>query len=382
MAPDWDYIIVGGGASGLSLAYMLSVSKIPFNRVLIFEPDAKIENDRTFSYWTTQQDADPWNSILYKTWNACTFKPHPLPSFDISPFVYKTVRAADFYRFVKSHLQQDNRFEIRQQVVSKIETHQHIGIVYSCGEAYTAQWVFNSAFRNQELIPSKPHLWQHFKGWCIECQEPVFKTFNVPIFMDFTIDQKNDCRFIYVLPYTNHRALIEYTGFSTQTWNDLEYEETLKSYISALHITKYSIYERESGKIPMSANAFKNPYGSRVIPIGTAGGCTKMSSGYTFAFILKHSQQICNALHMGQRPQAYKRHWRFEWYDKTVLEVLQHTHFKGAKLFSHLFKTHPPQRLFRFLNEESNLSEELKIMWSMPFKVFIPAALRALKHMF
>lgn len=381
MAPEWDFIIVGGGASGLSLAYTLSISELAFNRVLIFEPETKIENDRTFSYWTTDQHEDPWDSILFKTWNACTFKPHQKSRFDISPFVYKTLRAADFYKFVKTQLQQDTRFVILQQAVSNIETHQEYGLVYSNGTPYKAQWVFNSAYRHQTIISSKPHLWQHFKGWSIKSIEPVFKLQNAPIFMDFTVDQKNDCRFMYVLPYSNHSALIEYTGFSAHTWDDAEYEDAIKAYISTLQISNYTIFEHESGKIPMSANAFKNPYGARVIPIGTAGGCTKMSSGYTFAFILKHSHQICNALLKGTTPQAYKRQWRYEWYDKTLLEVLQHTNYGGAKLFTHLFKMHTPQRLFKFLNEESTFTDELKIMWSMPFKVFIPAAMRAIKHM-
>lgn len=377
MATDWDYIIVGGGASGLSLAYMLSVSNLSFSRVAIIEPDPKLRNDRTFSYWTSNSETDPWDSIIYKRWNTCTFKPHRQAAFSILPYTYKTLRAQDFYAFVKNRLAQDARFEWISEAVTALKTKGNAAEVCTAQSLYRAPWVFNSAFRHQRINSEKPHLYQHFKGWTIKAQHPVFKNL-APVFMDFSIPQQNDCRFMYVLPYSDNTALVEYTGFSKNTWPNEVYTQALQSYLKEWPITAYTVLETEEGCIPMSAHAFVNPYGARVVPLGTAGACTKMSSGYTFKFILSHSRQICNQLQNHTNPTPFRRSKRFEWFDKTLLQVLVDKKQSGAQIFSLLFKKHPPQRILRFLNEESRWHEEFKIMWSMPLRVFLPAALKAL----
>ncbi|RYY11780.1 MAG: FAD-dependent oxidoreductase, partial [Cytophagaceae bacterium] len=49
--PEYDYLLVGGGAAGLSLAYYLAQEpRLASQRVLLIEPAAKDQNDRTWSY--------------------------------------------------------------------------------------------------------------------------------------------------------------------------------------------------------------------------------------------------------------------------------------------------------------------------------------------
>ncbi|RZK28105.1 MAG: FAD-dependent oxidoreductase, partial [Hymenobacter sp.] len=48
----YDYLLVGGGAAGLSLAYHLAQEpSLASKRVLLIEPEAKDQNDRTWSFW-------------------------------------------------------------------------------------------------------------------------------------------------------------------------------------------------------------------------------------------------------------------------------------------------------------------------------------------
>ena len=61
----FDYIIAGGGAAGLSLAWNLSRSEILRNKtVLIIDRDDKKRNDRTWGFWT--KDFVDFDDILFR----------------------------------------------------------------------------------------------------------------------------------------------------------------------------------------------------------------------------------------------------------------------------------------------------------------------------
>ena len=49
---DFDYIIIGGGCAGLSLAYELDVhDKLRDKTLAIIEPRAQYKRDKTWSFW-------------------------------------------------------------------------------------------------------------------------------------------------------------------------------------------------------------------------------------------------------------------------------------------------------------------------------------------
>ena len=109
--------------------------------------------------------------------------------------------------------------------------------------------------------------------------------------------------------------------------------------------------------------------------IGTAGGQTKASSGYTFQFIQKQSEKIVNCLVAGNSLKEIRTApGRFKFYDDTLLHILYHNSFRADKIFSHLFKKNKPQHVLRFLDNESSIIDELKIIGSLPAWPFLKAA--------
>ena len=49
---EFDYIIIGGGCSGLSLAYELEITnKLKKKTLAIIEPREKYQKDKTWSFW-------------------------------------------------------------------------------------------------------------------------------------------------------------------------------------------------------------------------------------------------------------------------------------------------------------------------------------------
>jgi lycopene beta-cyclase len=157
-----------------------------------------------------------------------------------------------------------------------------------------------------------------------------------------------------------------------------QYDEVLKKYIHGfLKIENYSVIDEEFGAIPMTNNSFQKS-NERIINIGTAGNQTKASSGFTFSFIQKHSDAIINELINNKSPQLSSSFFkkRFNLYDSILLNILYKKKMNADEIFAHLFKKNSPQRILKFLDNETSFVEELKIMNSVPTRIFLPVAIR------
>jgi lycopene beta-cyclase len=135
--------------------------------------------------------------------------------------------------------------------------------------------------------------------------------------------------------------------------------------------------EEEFGIIPMTNFAFSKGQG-RIINIGTAGGRTKASSGYTFQFIQKHSKAIVDALIRNGNPQVSGESRRFHFYDSVLLHILYHNRLPGSGIFSDLFERNKASQVLKFLDNETSLLEELRIISTLPTLPFSIAALKQL----
>jgi lycopene beta-cyclase len=196
--------------------------------------------------------------------------------------------------------------------------------------------------------------------------------------MDFRADQKHGTAFVYCMPFTDTKALVEYTLITKELLQPEQYDEELKNYIDQfLHNTSYRIEEKEFGVIPMTNHRFPAHH-NNIINIGTAGGQTKASSGYTFRFIQKHSAEIVKQLISTGQPFVPRMDKRFHFYDSTLLHILYHNTLPGKKIFTDFFKKNKPQQVLRFLDNESSVKDELKIISSLPVFPFLKAALKQL----
>ncbi|MEO7120679.1 MAG: lycopene cyclase family protein, partial [Ginsengibacter sp.] len=108
--------------------------------------------------------------------------------------------------------------------------------------------------------------------------------------------------------------------------------------------------------------------------IGTAGGQTKPSTGYTFRFIQKEADKIVEELlSKGQISVVKKINNRFLFYDSTLLHILSKKLLAGKTIFSMLFKKNPATIIFKFLDNETTVAQELKLLNSLPKKIFSKA---------
>ena len=154
------------------------------------------------------------------------------------------------------------------------------------------------------------------------------------------------------------------------------YTSALKQYIrEQLHCGDYEIKEREKGIIPMSDHPIKSQEG-RIIYLGTAGGFTKGSTGYTFRFIQKHTAAIVAQLIKTGKPAISAiSPGRFATYDATLLYLLSSRRLSGEKIFSTLFKRNKSTQILKFLDNETSLMEEIRIFKTLQKREFALALL-------
>lgn len=378
MKNSYDYIITGAGCAGLSLLFrMMNDPFFDEKKILVADESFKNKNDRTWCFW--EKENGLFENIIHHRWQQIDFFSNEFSArFDIFPYQYKMIRSIDFYDHIINAAKQRTNIDFHFGKIEAVENEADKAFALIDEKKIYANYLFNSILFNRSFT-GKYNLLQHFKGLLIETDENIFDE-KIATFMDFRVNQIYGTTFVYVLPVAANKALVEYTLFSEKILSQYEYDEALKNYLSEFFkINTYKIIEEEFGIIPMTDHRFSKG-SEKIINIGTAGGQTKASSGFTFQFIQKHSAAIVDALINKKDPlienSFFKK--RFHLYDKTLLHILHHKKMNGAEIFSDLFKKNPPQRVMRFLDNETNFSDELKIMQSVPSKIFLPAALKEL----
>ena len=373
----YDYIITGSGASGLMLAYrMAKDSFFDTASILIIDKEKKTSNDRTWCFW--ENGKGEWDDLLHKSWDKIVFKSNlHQNTIPLQSYTYKMIRSAKFYKKLWNSIDAKNNISfIEANVVSVLDTSEGTIVETSTGK-YHAVKLLNSVDFDQKYTQQEkyPVLLQHFIGWFVETKKNQFDD-SAATFMDFTVDQKRNTRFMYVLPVSANKALFEYTLFSKDVLLKEEYEQELQKYLELKSITDYTIIEKEKGVIPMTSFKFWRDNSKNILNIGTVGGWTKASTGYTFKNTSKQTLQLISFLKSDNDFTNYRKKTRFWFYDLLMLDVLANHNHIGSKLFSKLFQRNSLKNIFRFLDEETSFIEDLRIMLSMPPLRFIVALFR------
>lgn len=394
----YHYIFTGSGLSALMTVYeMLLSGKFEDKSILLIDENAKKVNDRTWCFWDendTPLKGHPskrrelFGEIISKKWNQAIFANKKFNRvLELAPYQYKKINGLDFYELVfKKISEHKNIHFLNQKVVDFTELGNHC-IVKTESETFTCNKIFNSIY-NPEIVKSQskfPLIQQHFIGWFIKSKEAIFNP-NCATFMDFSVEQKGNTRFMYVLPTSENEALLEYTLFSKDLLSTEEYETEIQKYIENLGITEYEIIEKEQGNIPMTCYPFWKHNTKNTINIGSAGGWTKASTGYTFKNASKKSKalvqfleksissEVSESLDMTDFRKFHKKD-KFWFYDLLLLDILSSKNELGSKIFSSMFKKGNSNLIFKFLDEETTLWEDLQVIWKCPKTMFVKALL-------
>ena len=353
---EFNYVIIGGGCAGLSLAYELEINKKLENKTLaIIETRTEYKRDKTWSFWKIVPHR--FEDCVKKSWENFSINlTSKTKHVECNNFPYQTIDSGLFYEKINKKLKENNNISFFKSITD-------IDLNNS--------FIFNSVL---SLNADKNNLWQHFCGVEIETKNNFFdeSIFNL---MDFDCEQRNDVHFFYTLPFAKNRALVKTTWLSKMNDNSLkDYDNQIKNYIEQnLKIKNYEIVYKEEGAIPLFYPSNFNE--KNKINIGTAGGMTRLSTGYTFLNIQEQSKFIRENIDNISNIKTFKIGKKYQFLDKIFLNVLEKHPEKMPNIFFNMFSA-SSNTVIKFLSNKSNLLEDLLIILKMPKLIFLKSLIK------
>ena len=347
---EFDYVIIGGGCAGLSLAYELEIhNKLLDKTLAIIETRPDYKRDKTWSFWKVFDHN--FQDCVIKSWDNFSINtPEASQELRNKRYSYQSVDSGKFYNKINLKLSTNKNIQFFKNV-DKLNTANSI--------------IFNSVYDGSA---DKSNLWQHFQGIEIETSKDIFDD-QILNLMDFNCEQRDAVHFFYTLPFSKNKALIETTWLSNLE-NDSyqDYDLQLENYIkNNLGIKDYRVNFTEKGAIPLFYPQVKN---KDEINIGSAGAMTRLSTGYTFLNIQEHSKFIRENLDNIKDKKPYHIGKKYEFLDNIFLNVLKNNPEKMPNIFFKMFKG-SSNTVIKFLSNKSNFLEDLIIISKMPKLIFI-----------
>ncbi|MGW9348327.1 lycopene cyclase family protein [Nocardiopsis flavescens] len=383
---DHDVVIVGGGAAGLTLAHRLAGVNHPGGapvRVALLEPPPGPHTPppRTWCFW--EPEGGDWDDLLAARWRRLTVVGPDGASrtAPADPFVYKMLRSTDLESRVRAGF--GGRVEPVPLLVEGVRDGADGAVVEGVmpdgsPARLTASWVFDSR-PPRPLPPGRTLLFQHFRGWFVRTPGDAFDP-GAAVLMDFRPPQpENAVAFAYVLPLSAREALVEYTEFGPAPLATAEYDRLLAAHCARLGLAGFEVTAAEQGVIPMTDAPLRPRAGRRVFRIGTAGGATRPSTGYTFSGVLRQTAAVAEALERGRVPVPPVPHRRRHLaMDAVLLRALATGRVRGAEFFTRLLAPDRLGDVLAFLDGGTRLPRELALGLRTPVG---PMSLTALDHL-
>jgi len=372
----YDYIFAGAGCAALSLVFHLNRSSLSNKTILLIDPMLNQVPNKTWCYWAEKPLAiHPKNSHF--SWNTLNFKiGNEAFQKKLGNLNYFHLNSRDFYSSVLEELKKSKNIFFKTATVQGIKESSDAATVTTLeGNQYHGNTVFDSRFAPTSFVAT-PYLKQVFAGWHIETSQPLFDPTSFTM-MDIQKNSASPFEFFYILPFSQTSALIELTAYSQENI-DLEIlEGKLKKYLSyVLNSSEYHVSFQEMGVIPMTNKRILHSPSSRIFPIGTTAGWTKASTGYTFQKIQENSSVIVRNIENGLPTlQGINHKGRFEFYDNILLTIATKWPEKLSAVFADLFRKNSPEKVLRFLSEETSLYDEVKLLGKLNYSIFIKSLL-------
>ncbi len=377
----YDLTFVGLGASNsLIINALYSSHLLQKLSIAVIEPDTKSKNDKTYCFWANPEEVKTLHlsALTDKSWSMITCNSNEITH--LAPVKYYHISSISLYDHVKQILSQCN-VDYYRESLTNIEWRPIDNLICLSTENAKFQSIKVFDSRPPQWLEAQKHqafLWQSFLGWKIKTSEPVFDK-NVFTMMDFEVDQSDATQFVYILPYDNNYALVELTRFGI---NGIDHD------YARIQLEKYcreknwniTLIEEEQGMIPMCSKDIKQrSIHTNHIQTGSAAGKVKPTTGYAFKEMAYHSVQIANSFSniksFSKEEINQSRRGRFAFYDRILLKILEKNPDKGKLIFTSLFKNVDSKLVLKFLEQKTELKEDITVMMSLPKGIFIKQAL-------
>jgi lycopene beta-cyclase len=380
-----DAVIVGAGPAGLSLAAHLAAGGWDDRRVVLVDDAGPGARQRSWGYWSAT--AGLLDAAAERTYDR--FGVHAAGRttvVELGAYRYRTVRLPALRALTIALLRQAPRFELLNGRVRAIQDGERHATVELDGHRLEATWVFDGAAvwtgtrrrRGARRPPAGPGHRMEFTGWTVRTARAAVDP-DVPMLCDFRLPAGR-AAFVHVLPQDARTALVEHTayvppgaGASPPARTAAELTGYLREVLAA---DSFELLATERGTIPLRPWA-PRPRGRRVLAIGAAGGLVRASSGYGVEAIQRDSRAVVRSLLLHGHPfEVPRRPWRHRALDAVFLHAVATDPALLERAFGAMFGA-DPLRVLRFLDDDTTLREDARLVAGLPAGAFLRAALLA-----
>ncbi|MCX7222693.1 MAG: lycopene cyclase family protein [Burkholderiales bacterium] len=380
MQTEFDLIVIGAGCAGLSLGTRLASLHAQAPKTLLLESRVAYDNDRTWCFWGDAQT--PFATLARHSWQRFSVK-QGLHStlIDCAPTPYRMLSAADFYA----------------KAIDAITS--NAALTLQMGASLTAEpsfsngtWLLHTtvgSFSAKAIVDTRPlpieqmsdtTLWQSFLGCELEFEEPRFDSKSAQL-MDFYQANQAFVGFVYVLPVSTTRALVEFTVFAPRIFEHAELLGYLESQVVKLAQERpYKTQRTEYGLIPMGLGRPVHPAQDTASPpsyvrVGLTAGAARPATGYAFQRIQRWASACAQSLQTTGIPVGHPQDsFAIRQMDAIFLNVLRHHPELGPELFMRLFSKVDSTKLIRFLSDRGSVSDYLAVILALPSGLFLKSA--------
>ena len=348
--------IIGLGPSGLAVNKILYGDSV--NEIIAFENEDIHNRDNFFGFWLTEW-MKPFEHIIEKKWFNWTIGDE---NTKITHTSSNNPYCVISYKKWKNYcLETKNKLEIKNnKVLQYFPELNYFKIITADNNEYYAEKIYDSRSTKEK----KGELLQHFFGINITAADNTFNE-NKLTLMQFT-EEKNVLHFMYILPFSHNKALVESTVFSKDVFHSSWYRQKINDYLKRNNINTFKEQSSEKGVIPMFFAEEKRSVNSNIFNIGIRGGACKPSTGYAFSFLIKQIQLLKSS----KKNYVNIHNFLERKMDKVFINFLKNNREDGRS-FIKLASNLNGNEFQSFMMGESNLLTKLKIINSMPKLPFI-----------
>ncbi|HEU5074746.1 MAG TPA: lycopene beta-cyclase CrtY [Polyangiaceae bacterium] len=285
---SFEVVLVGGGLANALLALAL-LQRSPRGSVALIEAGTRLGGNHTWSFHEGDLPSGARSYVeplMEYRWPSYEVR---FPSFvrrvDLPYASFTSARLHECVERVFSQAPHAKLFLGRRSARSDANS-----VVMDDGSTLTADLVVDG--RGPERFEAEPaSRFQKFLGLEVSLRRP--SPVSEPILMDACVSQNEGLRFVYVLPFTPERVLIEDTYFSdTPDLDEGKIERRIRHYAEANGFAVDQVLRREVGVLPLPTYMPQAPAESGSLASGYGGGWFHPTTGYSFPAALQLAEFV------------------------------------------------------------------------------------------
>ncbi len=275
----FDYVVAGGGLqAGLLVSALLHAQ--PVAKVAVVERADRLGGNHTWSFHAADVPAGAWPVVaplVGASWPGYRVR---FPGCRRTlKTAYHSIASDGFDRAVRRLLAESGGTLRLNAEVTAVAADR---VTLAGGEELRGRCVIDA--RGASGDPGRCG-WQTFLGLEVELDSPWPDA--LPTVMDATGPQDGGYRFVYALPFTPTRVLVEDTAFAdTPVVDKPPLRERVADYLQAAGVVSWRVLREESGALPMPWAAAAPTAGVPLLA-GAAGGWFHPATGYSFPAALR-----------------------------------------------------------------------------------------------